>query len=126
MPAHGSTCRSPAYPKDEVEQNGKVRECKQGPGEEGWGEQRRQERRVTEAGAEWAGLVPFTRRKGIKRKWPNPLSREYLAFGMNFSSDSGNPWCPRPKLHPRNSKNSEPYSPSPVRCGIMSIKDVGS
>lgn len=109
-----------------MEQNGKVRECKQGPGEEGWGEQRRQERRVTEAGAEWAGLVPLTRRKGIERKWPNPLSREYLAFGMNFSSDSGNPWYPHPKLHPRNSKNSGPYSPSPVRYGIMRIKDVGS
>lgn len=81
---------------------------------------------MTEAGAEWAGLVPLTWRKGIKRKWPNPLSREYLAFGMNFSSDTHNPWCLRPKLHPGNSKNSGPYSPSPVGCGIMSINDIGS
>lgn len=36
-----------------------------GSGVGGWGERRRQnERRVAQAGAEWAGLVPLTQRKG--------------------------------------------------------------
>lgn len=66
---------------DEVEQDGKGQRQTQS-GERG-GEQRREhDRRVNEAGAEWAGRVPLARKEGITLKWPNPLSREYLALGI--------------------------------------------
>lgn len=80
---------------------------------------------MTKAGAEWAGLLPLTRRKGIKQRGPNPLSREYLAFGIFLTCPPIPTSLLPPSFPPEIQRTQGHVPPAEIfGCGIMSKKDA--